>query len=94
MATYTWTAKDPDETVDYTVEYAGKFTYDYITASTWSVSSGSGLTVVSNSFTDHTTTVRLSAGTTGVTYVLLNTITTSKGQIFQVSCSLTCTSLS
>ena len=48
-----------------------------ITASTWTVPSG--ITKVSDSFTDTTTTIRLSGGTEGESYIITNTIETSGG---------------
>ena len=79
----TWTTKDPAEVQSYTFNWIGIVgNNDYITASTWAItvpSSGSTLTISSNSFTDTTTTVKVAGGTSGTAYSLTNTITTSKG---------------
>lgn len=93
-ASVTWTPKDPSEVKQYTMSWIGQFTYDYITASTWAITvGGSVLVISSNSFTDNSTSVVLSAGTTATTYTLVNTVTTSKGRTLKQSASITVTSL-
>lgn len=87
MAT-TWTTKDPSEVKEYSVDWTGKFTYDYITTSTWAITAGSGLTIDSNRYTDNKTFVKLSSGTNAVTYTLTNTIVTSKGYTHKQAFSL------
>jgi len=93
MAT-AWVSKDPAEVKKYTLEWAGNFIYDYITASSWAITVGGSVLVInSNSFTDSQTSVILSAGTTATTYTLVNTVTTSKGQTLKKSATITVTSL-
>lgn len=55
---------------------------DTIVSSSWAVVEGDGaLTVVGSAFTTKKTTVKLSAGTPGATYLLENTITTATGEV-------------
>jgi len=89
-----WVSKDPAEVREYSIEWTGSFTYDYITASTWAITAGGAVLVInSNNFTDNKTAVVLSAGTTATTYTLVNTVTTSKGRTLKKSATITVTSL-
>lgn len=84
-----WDPKDPDEVVDYQVDWSARLDEgDAIASSTWSVSVGAGLVIASNTFSDTTTTVWLSAGDAGVNYTLLNRVTTSGGRTFDQSVKL------
>ena len=78
-ASHSFPAKDPNEVLDYTVDWQGDNTPvlesgETITTSTWTTPSG--LTEDSTSKTSTTTTVVLSGGTAGTTYELTNTIVT------------------
>lgn len=75
-----WPFKDPDEILDYRINWVARLGVDTIVTSTFSVAVGAGLVVDSNSFTDTITTVWLSGGTLGVTYQVLNRITTLGGR--------------
>ena len=67
--------KDPEATLDYQIDWSLWLdSTDRITASTWTVPSG--LTKVSDTFTNTTTTIWLSGGTVGATYSVVNHITT------------------
>lgn len=68
--------KHPNDVLDLIPDYAGFLDGDVIIGSTWS---GDGLTVVSSSFTDTTTTVCLSGGVSGREYTPANTILTAGG---------------
>lgn len=91
MAATQWLSKDPAEVKDYTFNWSGHFTYDYIVTSTWAITVGAGLVINSNTFTDNTSTVVLSAGTANVVYTIVNTIVTSKGRTFKQAATLTAT---
>lgn len=92
--------KDPDATLDYTVNWAsedgtndgsssdtGWLQGDTITASTWTVPAG--LTRVSDSNTDTTATIFISGGTAGKRYRLTNKITTVGGRIEERTLTIT-----
>lgn len=74
-----WPEKDPDEILDYTINWKGSTdpvlgTTETITTSTWTVPSG--LTKDSDSKTNTTTTVVLSGGTENTKYQVANKIVT------------------
>jgi hypothetical protein len=77
--------KDPEETLDYVVDWSGSKPGPWLTGddtiatSTWP-SPPSGITVASTSNTDTTATIWLSGGTTGQTYSFTNRIVTSAGR--------------
>lgn len=79
-----WPNKDPDEILDYEIDWIGTAsapgrTYgDEITSSLWIVPSG--ITHETDSFTVGTTTIWLSGGTEGETYLILNRIETLGGR--------------
>lgn len=73
--------KDPNEVVDYVVDWATRLGVDTIAGSTFSGVSGT-VVIDSSSNTATTATVVLSAGTLGETCELLNRITTAGGRVF------------
>jgi hypothetical protein len=80
--------KDPDEVLDYRINWsrtleAAPASSDTISTSSWAVTSG--ITVDSDSNTTTTATVFLSGGTAGVCYTITNTITTAGGRTFEAS---------
>lgn len=72
--------KDPDEVLDYTIDWLPRTQGDTIATSVWSLEDAAGLTIDSSSFTANGTTVWLSGGTAGEVGVLLNRITTTGGR--------------
>lgn len=67
--------KDPDATLDYTVDWAEWMTgADVISTVTWTVESG--LTQVSTAYTDTTATIWLSGGKAGKAYAITCRVTT------------------
>lgn len=84
MAALTWPNKDPEEVLDYELDWearltdAAQETTDTISSSSWVVPSG--ITKNSDSNTDTTTTIWLSGGTLGETYEFLNRIVTAGGR--------------
>lgn len=76
---HAWPVKDPDEVLDYTIDWQGTTnpvlgTSETIITSTWTVPSG--ITKDSDSKTNTTTTIVLSGGTDGVQYEIANKIVT------------------
>jgi len=80
-----WPSKDPDEVLDYQLDWTARLDGDTISSSSWAVASGSGLTIDSDSETTTLTTVWLSAGTEGTTYTLTNTIVTAASRTMEQS---------
>lgn len=70
--------KDPDEIVNFGIDWADYLKSDTITGSNWIVPSG--ISQVSASFTDTQAVIKLSGGTLGTTYRVTNRITTSAGE--------------
>lgn len=88
MATLTWPDKDPNEVLDYAIDWTARLDGDTIAASTWIVPIG--ITRDSDSFSASATTIWLSGGDTGVTagHVLTNRITTAAGRIMDQSVTI------
>jgi hypothetical protein len=76
--------KDPDDTLNYGVDWVRELRGDTIETSTWIVAAG--ITKVSDSKTATTTTIIVSGGTAGETYTLVNRIVTAAG--LSEDCSL------
>jgi len=66
--------KDPNSIIDYVIDWTDWLQGDTISTSAWTVPSG--ITKQSDTNTDSTTTIWLSSGTAGDTYVLSNRIVT------------------
>jgi hypothetical protein len=82
-----WTPpKDPDEVKDYGVDWALLLDTDTISTSTWTVPAG--ITKNSDSNTDTTTTVWVSGGTAGDSYLLQNRVVTAGGRTYDRTCKL------
>lgn len=81
--------KDPDEVVHYGITWAADMALigETITASQWFVAAGTGLVIGPNpsTFTTTATTVWLSGGVIGQTYIVTNRINTSGGQTLDQS---------
>lgn len=70
--------KDPEAKLDYSVDWAPWLQAgETVTASTWQVPAGLTQTTPSPSFTDTETTIWLTGGTVGETYLVTNHVTTS-----------------
>lgn len=78
-----WLPKDPDEVLDYLVDWSARLEADTIATSTWIVPDG--ITADTDSSAAATTTIWLSGGTLGETYTLLNRITTVGGRTMDQS---------
>lgn len=80
--TNTWPDKDPDEVLDYQINWAARLSVgETISTVSWSVDSG--LTVDSYSNTGTTATVWLSDGTPNKTAVIRCTVTTNQGRVME-----------
>jgi hypothetical protein len=73
-----WPPKDPDEILDYQVDWTDRLGEDTIATSAFTVPAG--LTKDSESSTDTAATVWLSGGTLAASYEILNRITTAGGR--------------
>lgn len=78
-----WPDKDPNEVLDYQIDWSARLGSDTISTSTWTVPSG--ITQTTSSSTSTTTTIWLSGGTTGTKYTLTNEITTTGGRTMDES---------
>lgn len=77
----TWPPKDPQERLDYTVEWADRLTSETISLSTWTITGPDSLLLTdSNSISGTQTVIWLTGGTLNGTYYVLNHITTSAGR--------------
>jgi len=80
----TWPAKDPDEYLDYQIDWTDYLDGDVIATSAWSAveTNSPGLTITAGSpATDGSKTyVWLSGGQDGETYHVLNRVTTTGGR--------------
>lgn len=70
--------KDPDATLDYSVDWSKWLGDDTITASSWTVQSG--LTKTTDTFTPTVAVMWVSGGEVGTTYFATNHITTGGGR--------------
>lgn len=77
-----WPSKDPDEVLDYQVDWSARLGDDTISSSVFTLEQAAGLVIDSQSNAAKTATVWLSGGTTGGTGWLLNRITTAGGRTF------------
>ena len=83
---------DPQETIDYSIDWSGDLGVDTINTSTWTfdANNADGLLVKSNpTRTATTTTIWLSAGTSGVAYGIRNTIVTTGARTFERTAKIT-----
>jgi nitrous oxidase accessory protein NosD len=92
---FKWPNKDPQETLDYSIDWSRFLGTDTITGITWFISGASGvdtqitapgqtvegLTAVNYTSATMTTTILLGAGTTNATYRVTCRITTSSGLV-------------
>ena len=78
--------KDPDEMLDYTVDWAEALAGDTIASSVWTVPTGITRGLDTNTAT--TATIWISGGTADQNYTLLNRITTAGGRTREQTCTL------
>lgn len=75
--------KDPDETLDYIINWAVHLGSDTISSSSWVAEDG--ITIDSDTNTTTTATVWLSGGTLKAYYLVTNTIITDGGRTLEQS---------
>ncbi len=73
-----WPPKDPDEVLDYKIDWTARLDGDTILTSTWVVPAG--ITKNSDSHTTTASLVWLSGGTLGAVLELINRIITTAGR--------------
>lgn len=83
-----WPSKDPNEVLDYEIQWSPRLRSDTISTSTFSLTTANGLAINSQSNTTTTSTVWLSGGTVGGTAVINCRITTAAGRTMDQSVSL------
>lgn len=88
MASKKWPNKDPDEELDYKVDWSVAIGTDNIVNSIWLVPAG--LVKESDSFTNKATTIWLSGGVLGIIYYVTNRIVTNGGRTFDQTVKLKC----
>jgi predicted component of type VI protein secretion system len=82
-----WDDKDPNEILDYELDWSARLGTDTIATSVWSVTTGSVVIGVT-SFSTTQTKVWLSAGAEDEICELLNRVTTSQGRTMDQSVRL------
>lgn len=78
MTPLQWPSKDPDEVLDYEVDWSARLGSDTISTSTWAIPAG--ITRDSSSKTSTTTKIWLSGGSANTQYTLTNRIVTTAGR--------------
>ncbi len=78
-----WPPKDPDEVLDYEIDWSPRLGADTILTSTWTVPAG--IIKASDSHTTTTTTVWLSGGTLLASLELTNRVVTAGGRTMDQS---------
>ena len=87
MAFPQWPPKDPDEVLDYNIDWSPRLTSpDVISASEWIVPDG--LVVENEIMTDDSTTIWLSSGTLAEAYDVLNRVDTMEGRVMDQTVTL------
>lgn len=74
-----WPDKDPDEVLDYTMDWTARLGADTIVSSSWP-DAPVGIVMDSDEHTDNVAVLWLSGGTLGTTYFFVNRITTAGGR--------------
>ena len=83
----TWPAKDPDEVLDYQVDWSARLASgDSVQSSTWTLDSG--LSQNSASIASPKTTIWLSGGTAGKTATIVNRVVTTQGRTMEETIAL------
>lgn len=75
-----WPFKDPDEVLDYEIDWSARLNGDTIVSSDFILPSGASLVEDSASHTTTTTTIWLSGGADGQAYEVTNRIVTNAGR--------------
>lgn len=88
-----WPAKDPDERLDFGLDWTKEMARvgDTISESSWDVTSGDGGLLIEDAagvISGMVTSVWLTGGTVGETYTVTNRMTTTAGRIYERSATL------
>lgn len=83
-----WPSKDPDEVLDYAVDWTARLAGDTIATSTFLLEKAEGLVIDSQSNTATVSTVWLSGGTENKTAYILCRIETAGGRIMDQTVTL------
>jgi hypothetical protein len=83
----TWPNKDPDEVLDYTLDWSERLGTDTIASSSWP-DPPDGITIDSDVFDAAGTLLWLSGGTDGESYLFVNRIVTAGGRTMDQSVKL------
>lgn len=86
MSALKWPFKDPDEVLDYVVDWTARLAGDTIGTSLWIVPIG--ITDENEENDTTTTTIWLSGGTIGQTYEFVNRVQTAGGRTMDQSVKL------
>lgn len=81
-----WPSKDPEDFLDYHIDWTNRLNGDIISSSAWTVQDGLSSSMESN--TDTVATIWLSNGENGVVYSVRNMIETGDGRIFNITVRL------
>ena len=81
----TFPFKDPDEVLDYVLDWTARLGLDTISSSTWTTPTPASITLATATLTSFTTTVWLSGGTLGSAYQFTNRIETLGGRTMDQS---------
>jgi hypothetical protein len=84
--TLKWPFKDPDEVLDYGIDWTARLAGDTIQSSTWIVPDG--ITKVSDSSNDTSTEIWLSGGTLGAALQITNRVVTHGARTMDQSVTL------
>ena len=80
-----WPDKDPNEVLDYNLDWTARLAGDTISTSTWTIDSDQLLVINSQTFAATNSTVWLSGGTVGTMYDCKNQIMTAAGRTMDQS---------
>jgi hypothetical protein len=83
----TWPNKDPDEVLDYQINWTSRLDGDTISTSTWIIPDG--IVGGDEDISGSTTILWLSGGTLGDRYTITNRITTAGGRTMDQSVKIT-----
>lgn len=83
-----WPPKDPQEVLDYVVNWAPRLRDETIVSSAFTIAAGANVSIVANSFSNTATTVWLAGGTHGRDARVTNSVTTSAGRTFEETVTL------
>jgi hypothetical protein len=75
-----WPYKDPDEVLDYEIDWSARLNGDTIASSTFTLPPGATLVADDATNTTTSTKIWLSGGTEGQTYFVMNEVVTSAGR--------------